>query len=84
MIGNGSDRPGGDRPLETRTTGSGLERQTYTLCGRPIKGRRRNGFCSDRCRMRTKRQEAATRLEKMVRSLETITAELREELLNEK
>ena len=37
-----------------RTTGS--EGQSCRRCGRPVEGRRRNGFCSDRCRMADRRE----------------------------
>ena len=39
----------------TRTSGS--HARSCRLCGAEITGRRRNGFCSDRCRMRTTRQK---------------------------
>lgn len=51
-------------------------------CGRQLRGRQQR-FCSDRCRMITKRQERAARIERMLEMLEVATAELREELLNE-
>lgn len=50
--------PPGDRSRRTtRTSASGA--RSCRLCGALITGRRRNGFCSDRCRMRLKRQEEA-------------------------
>jgi len=50
--------PPGDRSRRTtRTSASGAG--SCRLCGAVITGRRRNGFCSDRCRMRLKRQEEA-------------------------
>ena len=48
----------------SRTSGSGA--RFCRLCGALITGRRRNGFCSDRCRMRLKRQqEAETRTDRL-------------------
>lgn len=51
----GVDRLSADPAPETRTTGS--EDRSCRRCGTPIRGRRRDGFCSDRCRMAS----AATR-----------------------
>ena len=45
----------------TRTSGS--DTRSCRLCGAEITGRRRNGFCSDRCRMRTKRTEQNKRID---------------------
>ena len=51
--------PLGDRSHRiSRTSASGG--RVCRLCGAVITGRRRNGFCGDRCRMRLKRQQAAT------------------------
>ncbi len=38
----------------TRTTGSGG--RSCKRCGEPVRGRRRNGYCSDRCRRRDERE----------------------------
>ena len=62
---SGADRQGQGpsasvSPQITRTSGS--DEQSCRLCGAEIKGRRSNGFCSDRCRMHVKRQERAQRI----------------------
>ena len=43
-----------------------LDRQSCKRCGRPIKGRRRNGFCSDGCRMAVRREVIAARQRKVL------------------
>jgi predicted nucleic acid-binding Zn ribbon protein len=59
-------------PLQTRTTASA---QHCTRCGDPVAGRRRNGFCSDRCRMALKRETAAAHTRKLFTTLrQTVTA----------
>lgn len=58
---------------ETRTTGSqdGLCRR----CGASIKGRRRNRFCSDKCRMATRREcDGLRRREAVARLKEAVVA----------
>jgi len=42
-----------DQPVETRTTA--LQEQSCRVCGSLIRGRRSNGFCSDKCRMADRR-----------------------------
>lgn len=72
--GNAADWQG-EAPLSsvlsqtTRTSGSGG--RVCRLCGALITGRRRNGFCSDRCRMRAKRQEQERTVENTLRVLLT-------------
>ncbi len=39
--------------LENRTTA--YEDRSCKRCGEPVRGRRRNGYCSDRCRRRDER-----------------------------
>jgi hypothetical protein len=46
------------KPVTTRTSGS--NKPSCKECGAPVTGRRRNGFCSDRCRMRTNRRNQVT------------------------
>lgn len=65
----------GDTRLATRTTGS--EGQSCLRCGSPIGGRRRSGYCSDRCRMRARRagynqmqHDLIDRIKQSVRELE--------------
>jgi hypothetical protein len=45
-----------EQALETRTSGS-LDAPTCRRCGRSVTGRRRNGYCSDKCRMRDNREK---------------------------
>lgn len=66
-IGNGRS--------ETRTTGS--EGQSCLQCGSPIGGRRRNGYCSDRCRMRTRRQSERAAVVAILEQLDLCVDELR-------
>jgi predicted nucleic acid-binding Zn ribbon protein len=58
----------------TRTTASAG--QSCRRCGGPIGGRRRNGFCSDRCRMRVKREEEAKRRGEVLDRLREAVAEV--------
>ena len=54
----------------TRTSGS--DEQSCRLCGAEITGRRSNGFCSDRCRMRATRQSQDKGADKKHLSLLTV------------
>jgi predicted nucleic acid-binding Zn ribbon protein len=70
-----------EHALETRTTGS--EGQSCRRCGGPINGRRRNGYCSDRCRMRNRREQNRARLAALLQRLEDDLRALRDELVEE-
>lgn len=48
-------------------------------CRRPVRGRRRNGFCSDRCRMRHRRIEGAGRRHELFGQIEEALHQLRRE-----
>ena len=63
-----------------RTRTSGSDAQSCRLCGAAITGRRRNGFCSDRCRMRVKRQADDKRMDTVLAAGEAWFATLRAEL----
>jgi hypothetical protein len=78
---NANGRPAREVGIETRTTGS--QAQSCRHCGRPIRGRRRNGFCSDRCRMRVRREKDAARIDDLLRQVEDGVGALREELIGE-
>ena len=52
----------------TRTSASAG--RSCRMCDAPITGRRRNGFCSDRCRLRASRAEKRKRLERALANLE--------------
>jgi hypothetical protein len=70
-----------ERGPETRTTG--FDGHSCTRCGKQIKGRRRNGYCSDKCRMRDARDaEAETRF-RIVARLKAAVAEVERELIGE-
>jgi hypothetical protein len=60
--------------VETRTTAS--EGQPCTRCDRPVRGRRRNGFCSDRCRMAKRREALEAKRAEAVRSLRRAVEDL--------
>ncbi len=77
-------RPLKDPGPETRTTGleAPPERRLCRRCGGQVKGRRRNGYCSDRCRMRDRRDVARRELEKHLEQAERALAELRREVLS--
>ncbi len=49
-------------------------------CGRAVTGRRRNGYCSDRCRMRRRRIESAERSRELLTTVEGALHQLRREL----
>ena len=66
--------------LETRTTGSPAhtERPSCRRCGRPVQGRRRNGFCSDGCRMQVRRAEQARRRTELLGAIVAAALEFKE------
>ena len=70
--------PDPGRRVEARTSAS--SGSSCRECGGPIPGRRRNGFCSDRCRMQARRAERASRVLACLTDIETAVAELRREL----
>jgi len=73
-------QPGVDG-LESRTTASeGHSERQRVRCGERIQGRRRNGRCSDRCRMRDRRNEQSQRLEEILATIERAVAALRREV----
>ena len=61
--------------VEARTTAS--TGPSCAHCGGPVTGRRRNGYCSDRCRMAAKRAEEAALEEEALRQLERAVVALR-------
>ncbi len=65
-------------PRTTRTTGS--EMASCRQCGGAIAGRRRNGFCSDACRMRSRRTERDGRVRELVADVERAVSALKAEL----
>jgi hypothetical protein len=75
--------PRGDHGPETRTTALNGHRSDDCLrCGRTVHGRRRNGFCSDRCRMATRREEEANRKGQLLKNLKEAVAAVEAELIS--
>lgn len=68
----------GDRPAGGRT--SALAGPSCRVCGGPIRGNRRNGFCSDRCRLRASRAAQRERVAEQFKILEAVVAALRAEM----
>ena len=52
-------------------------------CGGSVNGRRRNGFCSDACRMADRREREAARRAELLADLKTAIDAVRRELLGE-
>ena len=82
MTGAGAHvRLGEDRGQTGRTTGR--EGPSCRRCGDAIRGRRRNGCCSDRCRMRDRRGEGRARVDELLQRLDADVQALRDELVGE-
>ena len=77
----GQSRTPSGRPAGNTTRTSGSAGRSCRVCGAPITGRRRNGFCSDRCRMQAsrvaKRARVGKELTEMERKVETFAVEMR-------
>jgi predicted nucleic acid-binding Zn ribbon protein len=71
-FGSGADR--GPQPRTTASNGHSCEQ-----CGRSLTGRKQR-FCSDRCRMRARRQEQAARVNELLTTIEESVTALRGEL----
>ena len=52
-------------------------------CGGEMRGRRRNGFCSDRCRMAARREEEAIRRRALVARLKDFVVDIETELVGD-
>jgi len=50
-------------------------------CGTEIRGRRRNGFCGDACRMRFRREQIAVKRRPLVDRLKRVVHDVERELL---
>jgi len=74
---------GSESTPETRTTGSeGYPGEgPCRRCGRPIGGRRRNGYCSDGCRMADRRQAERRTVEPLFKDVVRAIDELRRVVL---
>lgn len=69
------------RATTSRTTGS--DAPTCRQCSGPIRGRRRNGFCSDACRMRNRRADERLRLAQLVVNVELAVAAVRQAVMGD-
>ena len=58
------------RPPGSTTRTSASAGRSCRVCGSPIAGQRRNGFCSDRCRLRAGRAAKRKRVQRALASLE--------------
>ena len=69
------------RPAGNTTRTSASAGRSCRVCGAQITGRRRNGFCSDRCRLRASREAKRARvgeeLAEMERQVEMFAVEMR-------
>ena len=69
------------RPAGNTTRTSASAGRSCRMCGAQITGRRRNGFCSDRCRLRAsrvaKRARVGEELAEMERQVEMFAVEMR-------
>jgi predicted nucleic acid-binding Zn ribbon protein len=74
---NESTCPGEVVPSRT----SGSEGEFCQECGAPVTGRRRNGFCGDRCRMRHRRARKRARVRELFSLAEETLSTLREAVL---
>jgi len=74
--------PDVDRAPEGRT--SAFSGAFCRTCGGTIRGRRRNGFCSDRCRLRAKRAARRERIEDGFRAVERAIDSLKTVILPER
>ena len=80
--GRGKTLTSRSSPRTTRTSAS--EGRSCRQCGGPIPGQRRNGFCSDACRMRSGRTERDARVRELVADVERAVAALKSELAGAK
>ena len=69
------------RPSRNTTRTSGSDGRFCRVCSGPITGRRRNNFCSDRCRLRASREAKQERRTRLFADLERVVGALRAELL---
>ena len=70
-----------DPRFGNRTTGR--EENSCRRCGEAIKGRRRNDYCSDRCRMKDRRERDRGRVDELLQRIENDFDALREALVGE-
>jgi hypothetical protein len=66
-----------DATVTTRTTGS--DGRSCQRCGGEIRGRRWNGFCSDRCRMAARRERIDERRRDLLGRLRATVSEVEAE-----
>jgi endogenous inhibitor of DNA gyrase (YacG/DUF329 family) len=51
------------------------------ICGSPVRGRRKNGFCSDRCRMTDRRSRLSGERQALLARFRTIVRDVEDELM---
>lgn len=68
--------------LQARTTASEghPERGRCRRCGEPVRGRRRNGYCADKCRMKDHRDAERRRRLALLDTISAVVEELRREV----
>ena len=66
--------------IRTSASEAHRDRDRCRRCGEPVRGRRRNGYCGDRCRMKDNRHQRAARLNHLLTSIERLVGALRDEL----
>ena len=59
------------RPSGQTTRTSGSDERVCNVCGGAVTGQRRNGFCSDRCRMKARRTATRVRVEHELAKIES-------------
>ena len=69
--------------LETRTSAFAGQREPKSCrrCGEPVRGRRRNGYCGDKCRMQDARDRDRQRRLELLDTISATVEELRREVL---
>ena len=67
-----------DRLIQPERTGfeAPSEGTPCCVCGRPVRGRRRNGYCSDRCRVRNWRDRRDTHVDRLTHRLDEAVSTL--------
>jgi hypothetical protein len=67
-------------PETRRRDFGGTPERACHRCDGPIKGRRTNGYCSDKCRLRDRRSREARRRSTLLNRLREVVNELEHEL----
>lgn len=67
-------------PQSRRQVINGNPETICRRCGGPVKGRRRNGYCSDKCRLRNRRQDDRRKRLDLLNTINAAVEGLRVEL----